>query len=122
MIYSMIENKQRLHLEKINTAFQRQLELTKDIRKLASWGDDSNISYIHLKQQFNNTIEAYEICRRKTYQNLIKYCSKYGDDKKIPHLIAVLNEADKTMDEFLEEIYANSKNEVFNYHLQDLQH
>ena len=44
--------------------FQEQIDTTEDIRKLASWGDDSNLTYIHLKEQFQVAMEKYNLQRQ----------------------------------------------------------
>ena len=117
-----MDTAKRLDLEEINKAFQAQVETTENIRKLASWGDESNLSYIHLKEQFNDAIYAFELSRRITRLKFIEYKHKFGDDEKLTQIQEVIDEADKTMNDFLQEIYKRSKNEVFNYTVQVLQY
>ena len=110
-----MDTAKRLDLEEINKAFQAQVETTDNIRKLASWGDESNLSYIHLKEKFNDAIYAFELSRRITRLKLIEYKHKFGDDEKLTQIQEVIDEADNTMNDFLREIYKRSNNEVFNY-------
>ena len=105
---------QKSDLEEFLNAFQEQVDTTEDIRKLASWGDDSNLSYIHLKEQFQVAMEKYNLQRQMSRWKLLEYSSKYPDDEKVPNLYEVLKESDEIMNGFLKEIYAHSKNEIFN--------
>jgi len=113
-----MESAQQLNLEEFTKAFQQQVDTTEDIRKLASWGDDSNLTYIHLKEQFQIAIEKYDLQRQISRWKLLEYSSKYPDDEKVPHLYEVLKESDEIMNGFLKEIYAHSKNEIFNIQLE----
>ena len=85
------------------------MKTTENIRKLASWGDESNLSYIHLKEQFNDAIYAFELSRRITRLKLIEYKHKFADDEKLRQIQEVIDEADKTMNNFLQEIYKDQK-------------
>ena len=109
---------QESDLQEFSMTFQEQIDTTEDIRKLASWGDDSNLTYIHLKEQFQVAMEKYNLQRQVSRWKLLEYSSKYPDDKKVPHLYAVLKESDEIMNGFLKEIYAHSKNEIFNIQLK----
>ena len=113
-----MESAQQLNLEEFTKAFQEQVDTTEDIRKLASWGDDSNLTNIHLKEQFQIALEKYDLQRQISRWKLLEYSSKYPDDKKVPHLYAVLKESDEIMNGFLKEIYEHSKNEIFNIQLE----
>ena len=92
---------QESDLQEFSMTFQEQIDTTEDIRKLASWGDDSNLTYIHLKEQFQVAMEKYNLQRQMSRWKLLEYSSKYPDDKKVPHLYAVLKESDEIMNGFL---------------------
>ena len=109
---------QESDLHEFSMAFKEQIDTTEDIRKLASWGDDSNLSYIHLKEQFQVAMEKYNLQRQMSRWKLLEYSSKYPDDEKVPHLYDVLKESDEIMNGFLKEIYEHSKNEIFNIQLE----
>lgn len=115
-----METLQQLDLEEFSKTFQEQVDTTEEIRKLASWGDDSNLTYIHLKEQFQVAMKKYDLQRQMSRWKLLEYNSKYPNDEKVPHLYEVLKESDDIMNGFLKEIYEHSKNEIFNFQLKDL--
>ena len=115
-----METAKRLDLEEYQKNFMELMETTAAINKLASWAEDSNLKYIHLKKQFTNAIKLYEAQRSQCFLTLIEYKAKYGEDTKLNELLDLLNKAEIEMNRFLAEVYEFSKNELFNYQLEEL--